>query len=334
MKTESHKFRTDELILWQKQYGRNNLPWQNSHDPYCRWLAEIMLQQTQVKTVIPYFEKFMQLFPTVKDLADAEEDEVMAAWSGLGYYSRARNLHACAKIVIAKFDGRFPLTLNELMELPGIGKSTAGAILSAVTNKPAPMLDGNVKRVFSRFFAVNEEYGTGSFEKLLWRLAEKNLPESDGRAFSQGLMDLGAMVCSQKDPLCTMCPVSGECLAFKNNQVLQYPVKKKGKEKPTRIIYWKVFIKDNCVWLEKRNGKGVWKGLWSFPESETKPSDAFVEKTIYHEFSHYKLQARLAMMESEEKNETGEGGWFSVSDLKSIGLPTPVKKVIFEELFL
>ena len=309
------------------------MPWQKTHDPYRRWLAEIMLQQTQVTAVIPYFQKFVERFPTVEHLASASEDEVMANWAGLGYYSRARNLHACAKAVVEKFSGRFPLELNKLLELPGIGRSTAGAIISAVTDKPVPMLDGNVKRVFARFFKINEVYGTAGFEKVLWDLAENNLPQEEGRAFSQGLMDLGSMICTRSNPKCLLCPVSELCRAGKEGCPAEYPIKAKKKAKPVRHTFWYVCTRGEAVWLEKRTGKGVWKHLWSFPEGDDLTHKGTPLPTVFHEFTHYKLTASPILGLDAELNESDHGGWFSREDIEQIGIPSPVKKLLLEEVF-
>lgn len=327
------KFPCTALISWQKQEGRNSLPWQKTHDPYQRWLAEIMLQQTQVTAVIPYFQKFVERFPTVEHLASASEDEVMASWAGLGYYSRARNLHACAKAVVEKFSGSFPLELNKLLELPGIGRSTAGAIISAVTDSPVPMLDGNVKRVFARFFKINEVYGTAGFEKVLWELTENNLPQEEGRAFSQGLMDLGSMICTRSNPKCLLCPVSELCCAGKEGCAAEYPVKAKKKAKPERHKFWYVCTRGETVWLEKRTGKGVWKHLWSLPEGEDLTHEGTPLPKVFHEFTHYKLTASPVHVLDAELNESEYGGWFNREDIEQIGIPSPVKKLLLKEVF-
>lgn len=309
------------------------MPWQKTHDPYRRWLAEIMLQQTQVTAVIPYFQKFIERFPTVEHLASASEDEVMANWAGLGYYSRARNLHACAKAVVEKFSGRFPLELNKLLELPGIGRSTAGAIISAVTDKPVPMLDGNVKRVFARFFKINEVYGTARFEKVLWDLTENNLPQEEGRAFSQGLMDLGSMICTRSNPKCLLCPVSELCGSGKEGCASEYPIKAKKKAKPERHKFWYVCTRGETVWLEKRTGKGVWKHLWSLPEGEDLTHEGTPLPKVFHEFTHYKLTASPVHVLDTELSESEYGGWFNREDIEQIGIPSPVKKLLLEEVF-
>ena len=329
----SHKFPCEKLIKWQKREGRNSLPWQRTHDPYQRWLAEIMLQQTQVTAVIPYFLKFLEKFPTIEKLAEASEDEVMAQWAGLGYYSRARNLHSCAKKVVEEYKSSFPLDLQHLLELPGIGRSTAGAIISAVTDKPAPMLDGNVKRVFARFFGINAVYGSPSFEKFLWELTEKNLPASEGRAFSQGLMDLGSMICTRSNPKCMLCPVFNSCLAGQRGCAAEYPVKAKTKTKPEKHKYWYVFMKDGRVWLEKRTGGGVWKHLWSLPESDSLIFEGTPLPQVVHEFTHYKLTAFPVLAAQIDQSETENSGWFSKKDLEAIGIPSPVKKFLLRHVF-
>lgn len=257
----------------------------------------------------------------------------MANWAGLGYYSRARNLHACAKAVVEKFSGRFPLELNILLELPGIGRSTAGAIISAVTDKPVPMLDGNVKRVFARFFKINEVYGTAGFEKVLWDLTENNLPQEEGRAFSQGLMDLGSMICTRFNPKCLLCPVSVLCRAAKEGCPAEYPIKAKKKAKPERHKFWYVCTRGEAVWLEKRTGKGVWKHLWSLPEGDDLTRKGTPLPTVFHEFTHYKLTASPIHVLDAEPNESDHGGWFSREDIEQIGIPSPVKKLLLEEVF-
>jgi A/G-specific adenine glycosylase len=344
---------SQRLLAWWDEHGRKDLPWQRDDDPYKIWLSEIMLQQTQVATVIPYFERFIQQFPRVHDLAAAELDEVLHLWSGLGYYARGRNLHAAARKVVDEFDGRFPQTLGELTALPGVGRSTGGAILAQAFNQPVPILDGNVKRVLTRLEGITEWPGQGKIEKQLWELSASLLPESSShlrdsdtsrlRDYTQAIMDLGATVCKRSSPDCERCPFTDECQAYKNNHVDLIPARKPKKAKPVRE---KIFLvlrnKQGEVLLEKRPSTGIWGGLWSFPEVAPNELDSTLDQRGYqahrqewlpqgsHVFSHFQLDYRPLVIfcdNARSANQADEGGqqiWYSDALENRIGLAAPV----------
>lgn len=256
------------LLGWFKHHGRHNLPWQKNKTPYRVWVSEIMLQQTQVMTVIPYFQKFIHHFPNVETLGRASLDEVLALWSGLGYYARARNLHKTAKVICSQYEGHFPKTLPELMQLPGIGRSTAGAILSLAMNYPTAILDGNVKRILARFYAIQGPLTGSATQAKLWALSESLLPPATrSAAYTQAIMDLGATLCLKKDPLCHTCPLNNDCQAFLTHQTHLLPQKKPKATKRLKTIRF-LIIQNTAgeVLLEKRPSKGIWGGLWCFPE--------------------------------------------------------------------
>ncbi len=327
------RFPAVELIAWQKKEGRHGLPWQQTTDPYRRWLAEIMLQQTQVAAVIPYYFRFLEAFPTVEALAHASEDEVISLWAGLGYYSRARSARLCAIRVVEDYGGKFPMTVEELSGLPGIGPSTAGAVISAVTDRPEVVMDANVKRVFARFLEVKEAYGTRKFERKVEEEVRESLPDKDGRAYSQGLMDLGSMICRSNVPQCGSCPASKGCLAFKHGTMAVYPVKNPRKTKPKKSVYWLVAMGEGKIFLERRSQKGVWFHLWCLPEQEQEPENIIQRlPNVKHEFSHYKLTAKPCVV-SPETLGWRSGGWFSPEEIKAKGVPTPIKQLLTERLF-
>lgn len=315
-----------KLIDWQAKYGRNNLPWQKTSDAYCRWVAEIMLQQTQVKTVIGYYEKFLTRFPSVQALADAQEDEVLAAWAGMGYYSRARNLHKAAKKVANEFGGRFPMEVKLLSELPGVGESTAGAIISAVTDRPEAVFDANVKRVFSRLFAIEAVYGSSIFNKAVKEYAEKMLPKKHGASYSQALMDLGATVCVKNNPKCEICPLNDDCLAYKRKETGRFPIKPKKKEKRSEELYLLLYLKEDKVFVQKRPDSGIWAGLWSPPITKERPENAADIYSLKHELTHRSLT--LNAMAVNEGSPSGAGKWLNVDELDSVGMPTPVSIIL------
>jgi A/G-specific adenine glycosylase len=252
------------LLRWFDKNGRD-LPWRKTRDPYAIWVSEIMLQQTQVSTVIPYYQKFLKAFPTIRHLAKADLSKVLKAWEGLGYYSRARNLHRASKIVLNHFHGRTPDNLKDLYTLPGIGKYTAGAILSIAYNKEAPILDGNVKRVLSRLFAVSSNSVRGKTEDLLWQLSESLIPKAFASSFNQGLMDLGAMVCTPKDPRCLHCPLDRLCKGKASGDPEKYPSRIVKKKIPHIEAIAAVLHRDGKVLLNRRPPKGLLGGLWEFP---------------------------------------------------------------------
>lgn len=260
---------SSRLITWQKQHGRHDLPWQNTTDPYAIWVSEIMLQQTQVAAVIGYYSRFMQRFPTIAALSEASQDEVLQYWSGLGYYSRARNLHNAAQTIMDEHGGEFPQDFETIQTLSGIGRSTAAAIASFAFNQVQTILDGNVKRVLTRHFAIEGWPGTPRIEKELWLLAEQLLPQTDMVAYTQGLMDLGATLCTRSKPQCARCPLTASCAALQQQRVTQLPAAKPRKATPEKNTTMLVLLEGDNVMLEKRPSTGIWGGLWSFPELET-----------------------------------------------------------------
>ena len=262
---QGHGF-ASALITWQAVHGRHDLPWQGTHDPYRIWISEIMLQQTQVSAAISYFTRFMERFPTVAALAEAHTDEVLALWSGLGYYARARNLHRAARAVISVHQGRFPVTRDVLETLPGIGRSTAAAIAAFASGAREAILDGNVKRVLSRHFAIPGFPGAKTVEMRLWRLAESLLPDHALPAYTQALMDLGATVCTRARPRCAACPLAASCLALRSDRVNAFPEPRPRRARPLRQqTLWLLVDRASCL-LERRPPAGIWGGLWSLPE--------------------------------------------------------------------
>ncbi len=264
---------TSRLLIWYRQHGRT-LPWRRHPDPYAVWISEIMLQQTRVETVIPYFERWMKLFPTIEKLARASEQDVLNAWEGLGYYSRARNLHRTAKIVLEKHNGELPKNLEELRALPGIGRYTVGAIASMAFGLDEPTLDGNLRRVYSRLFDVTESVDSSAGEKILWGLAAKYLPKGEASDYNQALMDLGATICLPKNPRCLICPLTNICKARQAGTQEQRPVMKPKKATPHYVSAAGVIIRRGCVLLAQRPSKGLLGGMWEFPNGRVKGDPA------------------------------------------------------------
>lgn len=302
------------LLDWYDRHGRHDLPWQKNRSLYRVWVSEIMLQQTQVKTVIPYFRRFMQRFPSLKRLAAASVDEVLQYWAGLGYYSRARNLHKAAVMVTEQHGGRIPRTLDALMQLPGIGRSTAAAILSQALDQRQTILDGNVKRVLARYHGVPGWPGDKAVERELWRHAEQHTPARRNADYTQAIMDLGASLCSRSRPDCGLCPLGSDCHAFRSGQVEQFPGKKSRKALPVRQSRFLLLVADNgSVLLEKRPPTGVWGGLWSLPEIDmgAEPDHACRRRwglrvlardelmPFRHTFSHYHLDIAPCLLRVE-----------------------------------
>lgn len=331
------------VLAWFDREGRKNLPWQTEATPYRVWVSEIMLQQTQVATVIPYFERFMARFPTVRALAEAEEDAVLGHWAGLGYYARARNLHKAARLLVSAHGGELPADADSLVELPGIGRSTAGAVLSLGMGIRAAILDGNVKRVLSRYAAVEGWPGEAQTVRELWRISERLTPRSRVGDYNQAMMDLGATLCLRSRPDCPRCPLRDGCLALRLELTATLPAPRPNKTLPVRTA-WMLVLRDeeSGFYLEKRPPTGIWGGLWSFPEFDGRDElDAWclqrgIAATLAalpqrrHTFSHYHLdyvpvvgwfgpQSRIA--------ETG-AGWFRPEQASA--LPTPVRRLILE----
>ncbi|MBZ4202587.1 MAG: A/G-specific adenine glycosylase [Methylovulum sp.] len=334
------------LLAWFDDYGRKDLPWQRCTHPYHVWISEIMLQQTQVNTVIPYYLAFMQRFPSLDVLAFASVDDVLPYWSGLGYYARARNLHTAAQIITKQ--GYFPDTLEALTALPGIGLSTAGAILSIAFNQRQPILDGNVKRVLSRYQGIDGWPGSRCVEKKLWQISADFTPAKRVAEYTQAIMDLGATVCKRSNPICISCPLKATCHAFVTDTVAQYPVAKPKKTLPTKEVFFLMLINRNRqVFLEKRPSKGIWGGLWSLPEFaslETLQSSYLVSAlavqqhvilpTQYHVFSHYRLRyvpVRIYVdMATDNITEQKGCAWWELECVEALGLAAPIKKLLIQ----
>ena len=340
------KFST-KLIRWHKTDGRKDLPWQQKKNPYKVWVSEIMLQQTQVSTVIPFYISFLKRFPNVKALAKSSEEDVMSFWSGLGYYSRARNLHKTSKLLVDKFNGKLPGSASALISLPGIGKSTAGAILSLGYDKRAPILDANVKRVLSRHEQIEGDLSRSSNIKKLWSISERLTPLDQCAIYNQAIMDLGALICKRSNPKCKKCPVKKDCLSFKKNLTKDIPKKVDKKSKPSKNVYWLIAIdKDENILLKKRNKEGVWAGLWSFPESSSEEKLRNEYQTLFkrkqkklkslpeinHSFSHFNLRAKPLLLNAENcmqhNSNSRKYKWIKKTRLKSLGVPSPVKRFL------
>ncbi|WP_303760590.1 A/G-specific adenine glycosylase [Alcanivorax jadensis] len=335
---------SDSVLAWYDQHGRQSLPWQHPRTPYQVWISEIMLQQTQVTTVIPYFQRFMERFPDVHNLARAGQDEVLHLWTGLGYYARARNLHKCAQTLVAEHDGDFPHTVEEVAALPGIGRSTAGAILAQSRGIRAAILDGNVKRVLARLHAVEGWPGKKPVENRLWELAEHYTPHQRLADYTQAMMDLGATVCTRGTPNCSACPVQNHCQAHANDNPQDYPGRKPKKALPVRTTVM-LILRDaqGRVWLEPRPSSGIWGGLWCFPQTEA--IDLFDEalaqralnasdtpqalKGFRHTFSHFHLDITpLEIPVQTIGTRDSSGRWVDPSAPGELGLAAPVKKLL------
>lgn len=342
------------LLQWHAQHGRHDLPWQHPRTPYRVWLSEVMLQQTQVGTVIGYFQRFIDTLPTLPALAEAPLDQVLGLWSGLGYYSRARNLHRTARLCAAQRGGELPETLEALMALPGIGRSTAGAILAQAHGQAHPILDGNVRRVLARYHGIAEWPGLPAVEKHLWALAESHLPQSELADYTQAQMDLGATVCTRGKPACLLCPLRGDCAAHAQGLTGLIPVARPRKATPERSTHMLLLVDaQGRALLERRPARGVWAELWSLPECspETDPdhaaaalparldSEAQRLPGFRHTFSHYHLdvqplrwRARPIDSVREPSDTEPQRGWFDAAALKTLGLPAPVRKLLSEHI--
>ena len=333
------------LVAWQKRHGRHDLPWQQTRDPYAVWLSEIMLQQTQVSAVIPYFQRFLERFPTIAALAAAPADDVLALWSGLGYYSRARNLHRAAQIIVREHGGGFPQAMDAVMALPGIGRSTAAAILVFAFGKRGAILDGNVKRVLARVRGIAGYPGESAVAVQLWAQAELLLPKTGLRAYTQGLMDLGATVCARRNPRCAECPVQALCIAHQTGRTAELPTPKPRKTLPQRRTMMLVLQRAGEVLLEKRPSSGIWGGLWCFPEADADADavavcaqryGARVElrealPVIAHGFTHYHLDILpqpAAVRVWPHRAAEPALVWLSVEDARAVAIPTPVRSIL------
>jgi len=340
-----------KLLSWFDVNGRKHLPWQLNKTPYRVWVSEIMLQQTQVNTVIPYYEKFMARFPDVISLADADQDEVLSYWSGLGYYARARNLHKSAQIIRDVYQGKFPETFDEVVQLPGIGRSTAGAILSLALSQHYVILDGNVKRVMARLHKVEGWSGQAQVLNTLWELATAYTPADRVEDYNQAIMDLGATLCVRgKNARCTECPLLSDCDAYKEDVVALYPMSKPKKTLPVRKTQMlMIYNSENAIYLEKRPPVGIWGGLWSFPQCADQqeldnwiesnlPSDLHSQECwaeIRHTFSHFHLDITPVLLKvgNNPKNivmEEKSSVWYKLGQNPDRGYATPVMNLLKE----
>lgn len=341
---------THQLLNWYQQYGRKTLPWQLEKTPYTVWLSEVMLQQTQVSTVLPYFARFRTRFPDVMALAHAPLDEVLHLWTGLGYYARARNLHKAAQQVVMWHDGEFPQTFDEVAALPGVGRSTAGAILSLALGQRYPILDGNVKRVLARYFAVSGWPGRKEVERQLWKLSDQLTPADDAGAFNQGMMDLGALVCTRSRPKCQLCPLSKGCVAHVQDSWRAYPQKKPRQILPQRTGYFLLLQQQENVFLTRRPPTGLWGGLYCFPwfDDEFTLRQWLVKHRVgndklmplagfRHSFTHFHLNVVPLWLDLSKENfvvrqqagiEENVSLWYNLAAPASVGLAVPVERLL------
>ncbi len=335
------------LLRWWDRHGRKDLPWQRRPSPYRVWVSEIMLQQTQVATVVPYYMRFMKRFPSLKRLAEAPLDEVLACWSGLGYYARGRNLQRAAQLIRRRHQGRFPDQLEALMALPGIGRSTAGATLALSGNQPHAILDGNVKRILSRHGAIPGWPGQAAVEKRLWQLAQLHLETRRCADYTQALMDLGATWCLPREPHCGDCPVRGDCRALALDQVVRFPGKKTRAPLPVRKIVFAIARNsDGKVLLEQRPARGIWGALWCFPEASSIAQARRLCRnrlglrihgqqpmaTIRHTFSHFQLHITPLLLHTDTTGQAVLEGesllWYNLAEAPALGLAAPVSRLL------
>jgi len=337
-----------QIIAWQRQHGRHGLPWHGSRDPYRVWLSEVMLQQTQVSTVLPYYARFIERFPDVQALDGAALDDVLALWSGLGYYSRARNLHRCAQVVQREHGGVFPDTSQALAQLPGIGRSTAAAIAAFCFGERVAILDGNVKRVLGRALGFAGDLSWAAQERALWQRAQELVPERGVEHYTQGLMDLGATLCSVRKPACERCPLATLCVARREGRPEAYPVKTRRLKRGARAHAWLWLAQADRLWLVQRPERGVWAGLWSLPEFDTPealqqllqgwPGRGTTLPTIEHALTHFdwtllplrwQLPSHLSARRlAELMAQLPPGRWVSLEQALQMGLPAPLRKLL------
>ncbi len=342
----------ERVVAWQRSHGRRDLPWQNTRDPYRVWVSEIMLQQTQVQTVLGYFERFMTRFPDVRVLAAAEPGDVLAAWSGLGYYGRARNLHRCAHVVVAEHGGEFPTTSAMLATLPGIGRSTAAAIAAFCFGERVAILDGNVKRVLTRVLAFDGDLAQARAEGELWQAATELLPRRGVESYTQGLMDLGATICLARSPHCLLCPVHSECVAAQTGTQALFPVKSRRLVRTRRDSVWLELRWKGAVWLVEREARGVWAGLWSLPEfdsiealaaaTSSWPGRSETGAPFVHVLTHFDWHLQPVRWTFAARTSARSlavllarwpsGRWFAPDDALALGLPAPLRKRLAADL--
>ena len=355
------------LVAWQKEHGRHGLPWQNTRDAYLVWLSEIMLQQTQVSAVLGYYARFLARFPTLQSLASAPVEDVMAQWAGLGYYTRARNLHKCAQRVVAEYGGVFPSDPALLAELPGIGRSTAAAIAAFSSGRRAAIMDGNVKRVFARVFGIDTFPGERKTEEAMWARAEALAPHEGIEAYTQGLMDMGATLCTRSKPACERCPMQARCIAHASGRTAELPVRKPKKVSPEKDAHMLLLLDRGQVLLEQRPASGIWGGLLSLPElsghtmltdhgeravpgAASQPDDAAIAAAVaafgvmeslerlmpvVHVFTHYKLHIKPLLVTLSTRAALASEGryvWLDAAAVAEAALPAPIKKILLELL--
>lgn len=334
------------VVAWQKEAGRHHLPWQHTRDPYRVWLSEIMLQQTQVATVLGYYERFLERFPTVLDLAAASQDEVMPYWAGLGYYARARNLHRCAREVAEHWGGCFPPTAAELATLPGIGRSTACAIAAFCYGERSPIMDGNVKRVFTRYFGIYGPTQKKAVENALWDKADQAVAESppdlDMAAYTQGLMDLGSQCCTRSKPTCSLCPLQSDCYAHLHQAQAELPSPKERARQDERYCHVLIVEQDGRLLLEQRPDKGIWGGLQTLPQFDDEHAlmtaargwssqDPVSLASFQHVFSHFKLHITPWLLTADTSTlaePDARQQWLDVLELSGAALPAPIRKLL------
>lgn len=340
---EAQQF-SSAVLKWYHKYGRKTLPWQQEKSSYHVWLSEVMLQQTQVSTVIPYFEKFTQRFADVTALANAPLDEVLHLWTGLGYYARARNLHKAAQVIATQYNGQFPTTFEEVNALPGVGRSTAGAILSLSQKQHYPILDGNVKRVLARCYAVVGWPGKKEVENRLWEISTNVTPKVEVEYFNQAMMDLGAMVCTRSKPKCELCPLNTGCVAYANHSWQEYPGKKPKQKIPEKSAWFLILQHQDNVWLEQRPPSGIWGGLFAFPQFESHEqlaqwlADSGLQHdtpeqliAFRHTFSHFHLDiipVKVNIQAFNSAMDEGNGLWYNLHLGATVGLAAPVESLL------
>lgn len=339
----------NKLLRWAEEFGRHDLPWQHPRDPYRIWISEVMLQQTQVDTAIPYFQRFIDSFPNLELLAESDLDEVLTVWSGLGYYARAKNLLVSARLCKKLYDGRLPNDLDSLLALPGIGRSTAGAIMSLGFDKRYPILDGNVKRVLSRYHAVDGNPGSANTLRALWRLSEKETPRKNIAAYTQAIMDLGASICRPRNPTCQACPVKQQCRAYNTKQIASYPQRRKARKRELREVWFFWATQGSKILLERRKDHTVWHGLFCLPEFPTGkrpelccqewfglvPNDLYRLSSFSHDFTHFRLNGHIWTCKNPERIKIADIGrvlkWIEFNneaDMENTALPSPIRSLL------
>ena len=337
------------VVRWQRRFGRHDLPWQATRDPYRVWLSDVMLQQTQVATVIPYYQRCLARFPTVSDLARATEDGVLSLWSGLGYYARGRNLLRAARLVVERHGGAFPTGFEDLVQLPGVGRSTAGAIASIAGGERRAILDGNVRRVLARHAGIEGAPASTATMNRLWAHAESLLPMRAIATYTQGMMDLGAQVCTARNPACRSCPVAIDCVARLEDRIAELPGKRMRAAVRRKRVTMLVVVSRGEVLLEKRPPTGIWGGLWSLPEIDAEADPARALLSVWglatasrqplarfeHVFTHYTLEVTPWLIQPKRGSKIAanrQATWLPLSELAGAALPSPVRRLLKESL--